>query len=116
MVATSQVTGFGSIVVHVDGTRLWEQGGGMYGYNGFPDGASGDGNKISGFANLVSGTLGQGPGTLTMLTLANPNGYLNLQKAAVSGVTLRGPGWSTAFPSPTSTSSSTTRSSSRSPA
>ncbi len=91
MVASSQVTGFGTIVIHVDGTRLWEQGGGMYGYTG-PNGDAGSGDSISGFAGLVSGTLGRGPGALAMLTLANPNGYLDLEQEAVSEVTPVGPG------------------------
>ena len=89
MMAESQVTGFGAITVRVDGTRLWETGGGNYGLDGR---GLGDGEPMSGFASLVSGTLGEGPGALTMLTLASPNGYLNLQKEAVAGVTAAGVG------------------------
>ncbi len=85
MRSVSDVTGFGAITVHVDGTRLWETGGGNYG-----EGTSGA--SISGFANLVEGTLGPGPGALTMLTIASPNGYLNLSKEAVSGVSPAGTG------------------------
>ncbi len=89
MMAESQVTGLGAITVRVDGTRLWETGGGNYGLDGRGIGA---GQSLSGFANLVAGTLGDGPGALTMLTLASPNGYLNLQKEAVSSVTPAGTG------------------------
>jgi hypothetical protein len=58
MEATSQVTGFGTIVIHVDGTRLWEKGGGNYGYNNPYGSVGGPGDSISGFASLVSGTGG----------------------------------------------------------
>lgn len=91
MISVSDVTGFGEITVRVDGTRLWETGGGNYGMTGRP-GADTAGAPISGFADLVAGTLGPGPGALTMLTIASPNGYLNLQKEAVSGVTPAGAG------------------------
>ena len=89
MVAESQVTGFGAITVHVDSTRLWETGGGNYGLDGSNDGP---GSPLSGFASLVEGTLGAGQGALTMITLASPNGYLHLEKEAVSGVTPAGTG------------------------
>lgn len=91
MISSSDVTGFGPITVRVDGTRLWETGGGNYGLTG-RGGDKDQGAPISGFASLVMGTLGPGPGALTMLTIASPNGYLNLQKEAVSGVTAAGTG------------------------
>jgi hypothetical protein len=90
MRSVSDVTGFGQIITRVDDTRLWETGGGNYGMS--PRGDDGPGAPISGFAGLVEGTLGRGPGALTMLTIASPNGYLNLSKEAVSGVSPAGTG------------------------
>lgn len=90
MVATSEVSGLGAITVRVDGTRLWETGGGNYGLEPGPD--PGPGSSLSGFASLVAGTLGPGQGALTMITLASPSGYLNLEQQAVAGVTPAGTG------------------------
>jgi hypothetical protein len=91
MRSVSEVTGFGQITTIVDGTRLWEMGGGDYGMHG-RSGDAAPGDSISGFAGLVEGTLGRGPGALTMLTLASPNGYLNLSKEAVTRAAPAGTG------------------------
>ena len=90
MVATSEVSGLGAVTIRVDGSHLWETGGGYYGVE--PGRDAGPGSTLSGFAGLVGGTLGAGQGALTMITLASPNGYLNLEKQAVSGVTPAGGG------------------------
>ena len=81
----STVSGLGEVAVRTDGNLIIEQGGGNYGdvENGQP---------LSGFASLVEGTFGQGPGALTMLGLASPTGYLSLSADAVTGVTPAGDG------------------------
>ena len=51
MVAISEVSGLGTITTYVNGTTVWELGGGDYG--------NATGSPLSGFASLVEGTLGQ---------------------------------------------------------
>ena len=83
MVATSEVSGFGTIVLRDDGTDVWEEGGGDYGLSpGSTD--SGPGSLLTGFASLVEGTLGPRQGALAMLGLSSPTGYLNLDPAETS--------------------------------
>ncbi len=89
MVATSDVSGFGTIVLRDDGTDVWEEGGGDYGLTpGSTD--SGPGSSLTGFAGLVEGTLGPRQGPLAMLGLASPTGYLNLDPAETSSANLIG--------------------------
>ncbi len=89
MVATSQVSGFGTIVLRDDGTDVWEEGGGNYGLSpGATD--SGPGSSLTGFAGLVEGTLGPRQGPLAMLGLASPTGYLNLDPAETSSADMVG--------------------------
>src|SRR5664280_626570 len=91
MVATSQVQGFGTIVLRDNGTDVWEEGGGNYGLS--PGSAtSGSGSSLTGFASLVEGTLGPRQGALAMLGLASPTGYLNLDPAETSSASLVGTG------------------------
>jgi hypothetical protein len=91
MVATSQVSGFGTIVLRDNGTDVWEEGGGDYGLApGSSD--SGPGSSLTGFASLVEGTLGPRQGALAMLGLASPTGYLNLDPAETSDADLVGAG------------------------
>ena len=91
MVATSQVQGFGTIVLRDNGTDVWEEGGGNYGLS--PGSAtSGPGSSLTGFASLVEGTLGPRQGALAMLGLASPTGYLNLDPAETSSASLVGTG------------------------
>ena len=89
MVATSAVTGFGTIVLRDDGTDVWEEGGGNYGLAPGSS-ASGPGSSLTGFAGLVEGTLGPRQGPLAMLGLASPTGYLNLDPAETSSANLVG--------------------------
>ena len=79
------MSGLGQVAVKTDGNEIVEQGGGNYG-------ALNDGQRLSGFASLVEGTFGEGPGALTMLGLASPTGYLSLSADAVTGVTPVGTG------------------------
>ena len=91
MVATSEVSGFGTIVLRDDGTDVWEEGGGDYGLSpGSTD--SGPGSLLTGFASLVEGTLGPRQGALAMLGLASPTGYLNLDPAETDNADLVGAG------------------------
>lgn len=89
MVASSQVSGFGTIVLRDNGTDVWEQGGGNYGLSPGVSG-SGPGSPLTGFASLVEGTLGPRQGALAMLGLASPTGYLNLDPAETSTANLVG--------------------------
>jgi hypothetical protein len=89
MVATSQVSGFGTIVLRDDGTDVWEEGGGNYGLTPGST-AAGPGSSLTGFAGLVEGTLGPRQGPLAMLGLASPTGYLNLDPAETSSADLVG--------------------------
>jgi hypothetical protein len=80
MVATSDVSGLGTVVLRDNGTDVWEEGGGHYGLSpGSTD--SGPGSLLTGFASLVEGTLGARQGALAMLGLASPTGYLSLDPA-----------------------------------
>ena len=89
MVATSAVSGFGTIVLRDDGTDVWEEGGGNYGLAPGSS-VSGPGSSLTGFAGLVEGTLGPRQGPLAMLGLASPTGYLNLDPAETSSANLEG--------------------------
>lgn len=91
MVATSQVQGFGTIVLRDNGTDVWEEGGGNYGLSPGST-TSGPGSSLTGFAGLVEGTLGPRQGALAMLGLASPTGYLNLDPAETSSASLVGTG------------------------
>ncbi len=91
MVASSQVQGFGTIVLRDDGTDVWEEGGGNYGLSPGST-TSGPGSSLTGFAGLVEGTLGPRQGALAMLGLASPTGYLDLDAAETSSAGLVGTG------------------------
>jgi len=89
MVATSQVSGLGTIALRDNGTDVWEEGGGNYGLSpGAAD--AGPGSSLTGFSSLVEGTLGPRQGALAMLGLASPSGYLNLDPAQTPGAVLVG--------------------------
>jgi hypothetical protein len=89
MVATSKVSGLGTVVLRDNGTDVWEEGGGNYGLTPGAN-ASGPGSSLTGFAGLVEGTLGPRQGPLAMLGLASPTGYLNLDPAETSSADLVG--------------------------
>ncbi|MGH9080800.1 MAG: hypothetical protein ACRDYE_12145, partial [Acidimicrobiales bacterium] len=88
MVATSLVSGLGTIVLRDNGTDVWEEGGGEYGLS--PGSNTGPGSSLTGFASLVEGTLGSRQGALAMLGLASPTGYLNLAPSETSSANLVG--------------------------
>ncbi len=89
MVATSDVSGLGTVVLRDDGTDVWEEGGGHYGLSpGSTD--SGPGSLLTGFASLVEGTLGARQGALAMLGLTSPTGYLSLDPAETTKANLVG--------------------------
>jgi hypothetical protein len=91
MTVVSQVSDLGPITLFVNGTSVWEVGGAGYGVNGAGSGAS-PGASLSGFASLVEGTLGQGQGAISMISLANHTGYLGIEREAVLGATAAGAG------------------------
>ena len=89
MLATSQVSGLGTIALRDNGTDVWEEGGGDYGLSPGTD-DSGPGSSLTGFSSSVEGTLGPRQGALAMLGLASPSGYLNLDPAQTPGAVLVG--------------------------
>jgi hypothetical protein len=91
MVASSNVPGFGLITLRDNGTDLWEIGGGNYGLAPGSSG-SGPGSRLSGFSNLVEGTLGPRQGALSMMGLASPTGYLELEQNAITSANQVGTG------------------------
>jgi hypothetical protein len=91
MVAMSNVPGIGSVTARANGTDVWEIGGGNYGLS--PGSSStGPGSPLSGFADLVEGTLGPRQGALAMMGLANPTGYLQLDQNAITSANPAGTG------------------------
>ncbi|MGZ4796109.1 MAG: hypothetical protein ACXVJ7_11210 [Acidimicrobiia bacterium] len=90
MVSYSRLSTLGDITVRTDGTSIWEHGGADYGLA--PDGTEGAGRPLSGFAELVEGSLGRGAGANTMVTLANPMGWLSLEAQALSSAVPGGTG------------------------
>jgi hypothetical protein len=84
----------GGITLYVDDSTVWEFGGAGYGTNGasVAAAATAPGSSLSGFAGLVEGTLGQGQGAQTMISLANNSGYLGLESEMVTGATSDGTG------------------------
>jgi hypothetical protein len=91
MVATSQVPDLGTVTLRADDTNVWEFGGADYGLAPGSQ-TSGPGSPLSGFADLVEGTLGQREGAQAMLSLASPTGYLNLEQQEVTGANFIGTG------------------------
>ena len=91
MVALSNVTSIGPVVLRDNGTDVWEIGGGNYGLSpGSSD--SGPGSPLSGFAGLVEGSLGPREGGLAMMGLASPTGYLELDQDAITSASEVGTG------------------------
>ncbi|MDP9334104.1 MAG: hypothetical protein M3Q30_12470 [Actinomycetota bacterium] len=88
MVSTSDVPGLGEVTVHVNGTDVWEQGGGNYGMS--PGASSNPGAPLSEFAGLVLGTLGPREGAIAMNSMASPTGYLDLAEAAITAASKLG--------------------------
>jgi hypothetical protein len=83
MEVNAQVPGLGLITLLDNGTNIWEIGGGDYGTAGVK-GTVGPGAPIAGFATSVEGTLGPRQGGSDMMSLANPNGYLELDQSAIT--------------------------------
>ena len=89
MEVTSTGPELGGITVRVNGTNVWEGG---------PPGLSaGDledspGTPLASFATLVEGTLGPRQGALSMMNLASPTGYLQLDQNAITNADQIGTG------------------------
>ena len=82
MVASADVGSLGQVTSWTDSTRVWEQGGANYGLtagNGI-----GPGRPISGFTELVVGSLGRREGGMAMMSFASPHGYLDLADQAIT--------------------------------
>jgi hypothetical protein len=89
-VTTANVSGLGEITTRVDGTNVWEDGGGNYGMA--PSTNTGPGAPLSQFAPLVLGTLGRREGAIAMNSLASPSGYLDMAKEAIGDASTHGNG------------------------
>jgi hypothetical protein len=93
MVTTADPSDFGTVIILLDSSELWElgtdDGGGLS-----PGSAVGStsGQAISGFASLVESTLGAREGAVAMLGIASPTGYLVLDEQEITGVTPAGQG------------------------
>jgi hypothetical protein len=89
MVTTADVPGLGPITTRIDGTDVWEQGGGNYGMSSRS--GAGTGAPLSQFAPLVLSTLGARQGAIAMDDLARPTGYLDLSQESVTAASSLGP-------------------------
>jgi hypothetical protein len=93
MVTTADPSDFGTVIIRLDSSKLWElgsdDGGGLA-----PGPAVGStpGESISGFASLVESTLGPREGAVAMLGIASPTGYLVLDEQEITSVTPAGQG------------------------
>ncbi len=94
MAVVTNVSSLGAITLFVNPTTVWEFGGADYGTAPASNASAADaaGNSLSGFAGLVEGTLGQGQGALSMISLANNTGYLGLESEMVHSATTDGTG------------------------
>jgi hypothetical protein len=89
MVAYANVAGVGQVTTMMNGSKIWEFGGGQYGANGAD---SGPGGSIAGFAPSVEGTLGPEQGAVAMMGLGSATGYLSLVRQAITAATATGTG------------------------
>jgi hypothetical protein len=93
MVTTADPSDFGTVIIRLDSSELWElgsdDGGGLAPGPGVGSTA---GESISGFASLVESTLGAREGAVAMLGIASPTGYLVLDEQEITGVTSAGQG------------------------
>lgn len=90
IVSTSDVGGAGHITSRVNGTDVWETGGGNYGMS--PGDVSGPGAPLSQFAGLVMSSLGPHKGAVAMQSLASPTGYLDLAEESITAASWVGAG------------------------
>ena len=90
MVTSSQVPGLGLIVTRVNGTDVWEEGGGNYGMAAGSGSTIAPGAPLSQFAGLVMGTLGRREGAIAMNSMASPTGYLDLAQQAITATSSLG--------------------------
>jgi hypothetical protein len=84
MVTSSQVPNLGLIVTRVNGTDVWEEGGGNYGTAAGSGSSIAPGAPLSQFAGLVMGTLGRREGAIAMNNMASPTGYLDVAQKAIT--------------------------------
>ncbi len=91
MVTTNSAdSSFPNVTAVFDSTRAWEFGAANYGTG--PSIPVSPGNSLSGFAQLVEGSLGEGQGALAMVSLASPTGRLDLDPSMMSGAQQLGAG------------------------
>ncbi len=90
MVVSADISGGLQVSVRVAGDQVWESGGAGYGMAA--SGSDGPGQPLSGFANLVEGTLGPREGALAMTRMASPNAYLSIEQSTVDGARIAGTG------------------------
>jgi hypothetical protein len=86
MVASSHSDAYGDVTVRVNDTTVWEYGGADYGLAPGST-ATGPGAPLSGFADLVLGTIGPRAGAVGMLAMASPGGYLEIARESIANAT-----------------------------
>ena len=85
MVAGANIGGGNmNVAVRVDDTHVWEDLGGAAGLVPAA-GRGGTATSLPGFASLTESALGRRNGAIAMLAMASPNGYLELESAAIDG-------------------------------
>jgi hypothetical protein len=91
MVTTNSAdSSFPNVSAVFDSTRVWEFGAGDYGTGASV--AASPGNTLSGFAQLVEGSLGRAQGALMMVNISSPTGRLNLDPSMMTAAQQAGTG------------------------
>jgi hypothetical protein len=96
MVVSASISSGMDVSVRLNDQDVWESGGADYGLSPTPGPSGGvtpaGGQSLSGFASLVQGTLGSRAGSVAMIGMASPAGYLDLEQESVTGAAQIGPG------------------------
>jgi len=90
MVTSSNVPGLGLVTTRINGTDVWEEGGGNYGMAAGSGTSISPGGPLSQFAPLVLGTLGQREGAIAMSSMASPTGYLDIAQQSITAASRLG--------------------------
>jgi hypothetical protein len=91
MVTNAVVGGGLNVVIREDDTNYWENLGGTQASLAPGPNDQGTGSALSGFAGLVSSTLGTREGPVAMMSMASPSGYLDLYQSEVTAAEEVGP-------------------------
>lgn len=92
MVASAHISGGLDVSVRLNDSQVWESGGADYGNTPSRSSGAATGSSLSGFADLTQSALGNRAGASAMIAMASPNGYLVLDKQAITGAAQVGSG------------------------